>query len=545
MKQKQKLRHVVAWMSRAEWEQLLENLHSGQAALQTHALHRLSAWRGRFGNNTPVAVESTANLVRCRVLDSTGKLEGDDLVLLYSMALTRFVNIILERQQGKTAKPLRRLAGKLNIPEWIVNLRHDMTHHKLPSLKWCRKGCEFVLNWLRQEYWSRQLNGRLIEDWSSSSEDEEDEEERSKKHEEERARRQREIEGHKKARDLLIHYEREQFQVYEELLRRNSVHGPWPDASSDLSWILAQIKQFSSESRDMLIDALVQDGFLIPTADQLEGLGIDPSEDLLDLWAPCVPRVFLRFWFPLWKVLNSPLFVTLILEKLFAELSNEPTNHRAHYISAWISEILRCNSRSESKAIRKLKMMEERIFVSRVSFQWQELITACLKAPCPATPFLLQLILSDMEKPLPLATQQNLLRLCSIYTQSNHGDSSPNNTDSSQPVYTLESLRERLARATQNRHAHSPNHTPGSAQAPPTTDLQEYLSAETVQERNAVLRGSPWSVCTVSHQAEEAFSLSPASAQSDLLILGIGCTLLKKSLSCFCWSNCLGFGALL
>lgn len=43
----------------------------------------------RFGNSTPVAVESTANLVRCQVLDRTGKLEGDDLVLLYGMALTR------------------------------------------------------------------------------------------------------------------------------------------------------------------------------------------------------------------------------------------------------------------------------------------------------------------------------------------------------------------------------------------------------------------------------------------------------------------------
>ncbi|XP_036436215.1 ribosomal biogenesis protein LAS1L [Colossoma macropomum] len=496
MKPKQKLRHVVAWMSRAEWEQLLENLHSGQAALQTHALHRLSAWRGRFGNSTPVAVESTANLVRCQVLDSSGKLEGDDLVLLYGMALTRCVNLILERQQGRVAKSLRHLASKLNIPEWIVNLRHDMTHRRLPSLKWCRKGCEFILNWLRQEYWSRQLNGRLIEDWSSSSEGEEDEEERSKRHEEERAKRQRDIEAHKKARELLISYEREQFQVYEELQSRNSEHGPWPDATADLSWILAQIKQFSSESRDVLVGVLVQDGFLIPTAEQLESLDINPSEDLLDPLTPCLPRVCLRFWFPLWKVLNLPSFITLILDKLFAELSNEPTNHRAYYISAWISEILHCNNRSESKAVRRMKMMKERIFVSRVLFQWQDLITACLNAPCPATPFLLQQILSDMDKPLPSATQQNLLRLCSIYTQSNHGDCSPNSTDSSQPVYTLESLQERLGGATQDGHAHSPNHTPGSAQTTPTLDLQEHLSAETIQERNAVLRGSPWSVCT-------------------------------------------------
>ncbi|KAL7838839.1 hypothetical protein AOLI_G00272430 [Acnodon oligacanthus] len=492
MKPKQKLRHVVAWMSRAEWEQLLEHLHSGQVALQTHALHRLSAWRGRFGNSTPVAVESTANLVRCQVLDRSGKLEGDDLILLYGMALTRCVNVILERKQGRVAKPLRHLASKLNIPEWIVNIRHDMTHRKLPSLKWCRKGCEFILNWLRQEYWSRQLNGHLIEAWSSSSEEDEDEEERCKRQEEERAKRQRDIEAHKKSRELLISYEREQFQVYEELQSRNSEHGPWPNATADLSWILAQIKQFSCESSDALVGALVQDGFLIPTGEQLESLDINPSEDLLDPLTPCLPRVFLRFWFPLWKVLNSPSFITLIMDRLFAELSNEPPSHRSYYISAWISEILHCNSRSESKAVKK--MTKERIFVSRVLFQWQDLITACLNAPCPATPFLLQQILNDMDKPLPRATQQNLLRLCRIYTQSNHGDCSPTNTDSSQPVYTLESLQERLGGATHDQH--SPNHTPQSAQTTPTMDLQEHLSAETIQERNAALRGSPWSVCT-------------------------------------------------
>ncbi|KAG9338904.1 hypothetical protein JZ751_024294 [Albula glossodonta] len=105
-----------------------------------------------FGSSTPVAVESTADLVRCQVLDSSGHLESDDLVLLYGTAL-------------------------LNIPEWIVNLRHDITHRRLPTLKWCRKGCQFVLEWLQQEYWSRQLGSRLAEQWDSQSESEEEQEE--------------------------------------------------------------------------------------------------------------------------------------------------------------------------------------------------------------------------------------------------------------------------------------------------------------------------------------------------------------------------------
>lgn len=38
-----------------------------------------------------MAVDSTADLVRCQVLDSTGQLEVNDLVLLYGMALVRYV----------------------------------------------------------------------------------------------------------------------------------------------------------------------------------------------------------------------------------------------------------------------------------------------------------------------------------------------------------------------------------------------------------------------------------------------------------------------
>ncbi|XP_048043154.1 ribosomal biogenesis protein LAS1L [Megalobrama amblycephala] len=490
-----KTRHVMAWMNKAEFEHVMEYLYSKEPALQKHALHRISAWKGRFGQSTPVAVDSTADLVRCQVLDSMGQLEASDLVLLYGMALVRFVNLITERQQRKVARPLRRLARNINIPEWVVNLRHDLTHRGLPSLKWCRKGCEFVLDWLHQEYWSRQMGSQLTENWNSLSEDE-DEEEIVKRHERDLLIRQTEIEAHKKVRELLISYEQEQFQTYEELAKQGGQHGVWPDASADLSWILTQIKHFATEARDIFADVLMHDGFLIPTAEQLESLDIDPSEDSVDKFAPCLPRVFLHFWLPCLKVLNSSIFINLILDKLFAELSNEPSSHRTYYIASWISEILLCNSKCELKAHKKLKISKERIFVNRLQFPWQNLISACVNAPCPATPFLLRQIFSDMDKPLPQDAQRNLLQLCSIYTQGYHRNSSEP-SDPPQPVYTLQNLQERLkSNASQNRDTHSSNHTPGSLQAPPTEELQEKLSPEAVQERNSALRGSPWSVCT-------------------------------------------------
>lgn len=47
---------------------------------------------------TPLAVASTVDLIRCKLLDVTGGLGTDELRLLYGMALVRFVNLISERK---------------------------------------------------------------------------------------------------------------------------------------------------------------------------------------------------------------------------------------------------------------------------------------------------------------------------------------------------------------------------------------------------------------------------------------------------------------
>lgn len=507
--------HVVAWLNKAEWDQVLEYLYSRDSALQRFALHRISAWKGRYSSNTPVAVDCTADLVRCQVLDRTGQLAGDELVLLYGSALVRFVNLITERQQGKVARSLRHLAGNLNIPEWVVDLRHDFTHRKLPTLKWCRKGCKVVLEWLQQEYWSRQLGG-VNEDWESQS-DGEDDESSLKRQENELMARQKEMEAYKNARELLISYEKEQYQSFESLSEDQS-RSMWPEPFADMSWLLGEIKQFALESNDMLIDVMLEDGFLMPTAEQLETLGCNTSHSD-NPTEPRVPQTFLRFWLPLLKMLNSPSFIHLFLEKLFAELklfSKEQNQHRAFYISAWISEVVLCNSNKyeyhfETKVQKKARM-KDRIFVNRIQLRWQQLLAACLDAPCACTPHLLQMILDDMEHPLPLETRQRLLQLCSIYTQTTHSDVDMHDTttEQNQPIYTLESLQEKLR--TSRRHGHPCRSSLGDSER--SASSQQYRWADSEAEKAKLLRGSPWQVC-VDKVLWKDYPLGKVPGQSD------------------------------
>ncbi|XP_011616260.2 ribosomal biogenesis protein LAS1L [Takifugu rubripes] len=473
----EKKRHVVAWINKAEWDQVMDQLYSKDPSLQKFALSRVSAWKARYASSTPVAVDCTADLVRCQVLDRAGALNGDDLVLMYGAALVRFVNLITERQQGKVARPLRRLAGNLNIPEWVVNLRHDFTHRKMPTLKWCRKGCKVVLEWLQQEYWSRQLGGGTSENWDLK--DEEEDEEEMKMREDELAARKREMQAYQKARGLLVSYEKTQF----ESLGGGPEGGPF----ADLNWLLAEIKQFSLEASGLLIDVMLEDGFLVPTAQQLQTLGCGSgSGDGPCPVEPKLPQIFLHFWLSLLKMLNAPSFIHLLLEKLFAELkllTAEPNDHRIFYVSAWISQLISCNAKNvaqhfETKVQRKARL-KGRIFVNRIQMRWQQLVALCLEAACASTPHLLRLILDDMEHPLPLETRQKLLQLCSIYTQADRsGPAAP-----AQQVYTLESLREKMQRSRWRA----------------AVARRDPVSRETAgapgDEADRLL-GSPWQVCT-------------------------------------------------
>lgn len=47
------------------------------------------SFASRYGPKMPLAVDCTAELIRCKVLDSSGKLKSHELILSYGLALVR------------------------------------------------------------------------------------------------------------------------------------------------------------------------------------------------------------------------------------------------------------------------------------------------------------------------------------------------------------------------------------------------------------------------------------------------------------------------
>ncbi|XP_037263889.1 ribosomal biogenesis protein LAS1L [Falco rusticolus] len=457
------LRTVVAWRGRAEWDQVMVGLYCGDSRLQQEALDRVSAWKSRYGPKMPLAVDCTAELIRCKVLDSSGRLKSHELILSYGLALVRFVNLITERKQKMVSIPLRQLAKEVDIPIWVVDLRHELTHGKLPRLALCRKGCDVVLDWLRKTYWSRQLGNNLCEE----SEDEDEEQQgveasaeldndaweiQTPQHE----ACQKHKEFHEKVRDVLISYKNEQFRVMQTVQSVSKSRELWSDSSSEVDWILAQIKDLMQENREAVAEALLSDGFLIPKMDCLKMLNIK-YEANKELWQFKIPQTFYCFWQPLLTGLLSRSFTQILIEKMFVELKecSDSSELRPQFLINWISEMLtgiaKVNAGKKRQQHCNKQVSVKELFLHKVPLQWIRLTDSCLEAPCWATPHLLQLILTIMRPRLPRSSRKNLLYLASVYTEGGGPLSSPGVSSdcSEQPIYTIESLQWRARQENQ------------------------------------------------------------------------------------------------
>ncbi|XP_059588766.1 ribosomal biogenesis protein LAS1L isoform X3 [Alligator mississippiensis] len=496
----------------------------------------------------PLAVDCTTDLIRCKILDMSGNVSSHELVLSYGLALVRFVNLITERKQKIFYIPLRRLAKEMNIPVWVVDLRHDLTHGKLPQLNACRKGCDVVLEWLRRTYWSCQLGNNL----SGECEEEQDEEAEmtavtetemdSDTEEAQDLQPQgylKDKEFHEKVRNVLISYRNQQFGVFQEFQPFGKAQKVWCNPSSEVEWILAQIKDLVQENRDAVAEVLLEDGFLIPTVEHLDTLNIksDETKELLD-----VPQLFYCFWQPLLKGLHSQDFTQALIEKMFANLKqcSESSELRSQYLINWIAELLTASTKV--KARKKMEScyqsQKRKLFLRRIPLQWLKLIDNCLGAPCWATPHLLRLILTGMEPPLPSDTQKNLLYLSSIYTQEGSSLSSPGSSSDTrgQPIYTIESLQWKARQVNlakvQGQMAKRQETVLGGGEdeeegeegdeeeeemeteSPSLEELLHPVNTLAVAEKRAALQGSVWQISSDEVQWKD-FPLGKLPGQAD------------------------------
>ncbi|XP_065221343.1 uncharacterized protein LOC135846278 [Planococcus citri] len=152
---------VVPWFCKEEWEFCRNNLFGSDVTMKKKAVEHLYIWKTRC-SNLPMGVECTLVLMDTRLQDlqsdgdETRVLNRMNLELLYSMAVTKFVNFVTDSCVGnRSATTLQDVAKELGIPAWIVDLRHKAAHNaSCLSLTSLREATDFCLKWLYDEYWA-------------------------------------------------------------------------------------------------------------------------------------------------------------------------------------------------------------------------------------------------------------------------------------------------------------------------------------------------------------------------------------------------------
>ncbi|XP_058793115.1 uncharacterized protein LOC131665310 [Phymastichus coffea] len=157
----------VPWSSTEEWHRVYKKIYSGDITEQIEAHEILLVWKARIPK-LPVGVECTLGLIQVCLRDqewipkiTNGEMPNsyeNDLRMMYSTAIMKFLNHISNIAHKKQTS-LFLIAKQLNIPEWIVDLRHDTAHgHELPSIDVMRIVANILLAWLHEEYWAAEAN---------------------------------------------------------------------------------------------------------------------------------------------------------------------------------------------------------------------------------------------------------------------------------------------------------------------------------------------------------------------------------------------------
>eukprot|EP00601_Ochromonadales_sp_CCMP2298_P002360 CAMPEP_0173185424 /NCGR_PEP_ID=MMETSP1141-20130122/9549_1 /TAXON_ID=483371 /ORGANISM="non described non described, Strain CCMP2298" /LENGTH=538 /DNA_ID=CAMNT_0014108955 /DNA_START=61 /DNA_END=1677 /DNA_ORIENTATION=- len=157
-----------------EWMLVKNGLYAeADAPAAQQALDIVGMWRLR--GRVPHSVDSTALLVQLQLGDqgsfapathihphaanSPHRRSESELRLQYSAAVVRAVNGLVDpSQQGVFATSVLVLAGRMGLPGWLVELRHDATHAALPPLAVLRAAASALLVWYWDHYWEPQFS---------------------------------------------------------------------------------------------------------------------------------------------------------------------------------------------------------------------------------------------------------------------------------------------------------------------------------------------------------------------------------------------------
>ncbi|KAJ2802315.1 rRNA-processing protein las1 [Coemansia guatemalensis] len=342
---------IVPWTSTEEYMNVADWLYSTELRERKRGVAVVKAWRAR--GRVPAAIEATANLAEILIADQERRqgMSISQLRHMYSMALIRFVNSIVDlEQRGTFAQSMTTLATRIGMPAWFVELRHTCTHEQIPSLMVLRSACEQAHSWIGDYYWKRQA--RTLPE------------------------------------DTMAHI-REAISAYVTL--RAKAKGDGSNASTPVKKGTADARAFETAKKSLklllgqlhedavrlyVVPVLVEPGFLVPDDKRLRSRFPDcamPAR-LIQQWSSIL-RLFTEAWGEslFFEELLSGIVATLLPDpnelSIFESSERSPSTSHAATLVAWIGWI-----------IQNYYVPDNTTASPAISLD--DLLEGCLRSPC-------------------------------------------------------------------------------------------------------------------------------------------------------------------
>lgn len=333
----------VAWSSTKEFIDVFEWLYSNDASKIETAINVVEIWKCRIGQHRiPRAVLSTASLFSAQHQDDVQGL---------GMAVMRFVATVSGEEQDKNkydyALPVHSVASRVGIPEWMVSVRHDIAHGMLPKLPMLQGACSYALEWLKENFWKKQLEAyrKISADIEMKVE---------------------------QVESVLQAYMASSFQCI-----RNGTN--YSDTANHLRPILLDLENLLLQSGVgmRLFELLLQPGYLLPSSDQCIALGLNPSpNETLSPSVIDIPSSFADLWYPLLLLLKRLGLIESLIERSFEALTDGfhcLENTRQAMLICWCQAWLKAFVSNEAKL---RNVVSERIY-RRI--HWSRIFTHVIK----------------------------------------------------------------------------------------------------------------------------------------------------------------------
>lgn len=333
---------------------------------QCWAVERLAIWKIRSYPKLLPEIDATEALTRANYLDTfihktNNYTEMQDIVKLHSIALIRFIKLIDELGKKKGIESVNCAAKVLNIPRWIVDLRHDVTHSVVPPVRILREGVSFALNWLKVYYWDQYLE--VTDDETSEK----------------------------------THCNTERIMKLIEKFYKQQHNNPLnfrktKNVTNHMKRIMeCDIHTFSK------ILAL----YLLPNEEMLLNILKKEEIQFVKSESTILPKSMLLFWIPVLKLFDTRKKFCILLSNLlsFSKQTSDSIQHRL--IASWLKKFLQLKKRYYYK-------------LRNPNLNWKWLLKKALLCENKYSHIFLPLMLENMKMQIPDEKKQDLMALLAI-----------------------------------------------------------------------------------------------------------------------------------